>query len=150
MAITTHSDTASILNVCHTAIDFTVPDGACDCHVHVFGPRDLYPYWEGRKFTPGPASADELIEHQKVLHLQRVVIVQPSAYGSDNRCMLDAMKHLGESVRGVVVIDKATSPAELASMYASGVRGDRKSTRLNSSHQCATRKPSTACTKKKN
>src|SRR3546814_3617454 len=77
------------------------------------------------KFTPGPASADELIEHQKVLHLQRVVIVQPSAYGSDNRCMLDAMKHLGESVRGVVVIDKATSPAELASMYASGVRGVR-------------------------
>src|SRR3546814_17807703 len=51
--------------------------------------------------------------------------VQPSAYGSDNRCMLDAMKHLGESVRGVVVIDKATSPAELASMYASGVRGVR-------------------------
>src|SRR3546814_17048600 len=39
--------------------------------------------------------------------------------------MLDAMKHLGESVRGVVVIDKATSPAELASMYASGVRGVR-------------------------
>jgi 2-pyrone-4,6-dicarboxylate lactonase len=30
----------------------TVPRGAADCHAHVFGPRERYPYSPKRYYTP--------------------------------------------------------------------------------------------------
>ena len=60
-----------------------------------------------------------------VVGLQRIVFVQPSAYGTDNACMLDAMRHVGAPCRGIGVIDSATGDAELAEMHHLGVRGVR-------------------------
>ena len=42
------------------------------------------------------------------LHIDRVVIVQPSIYGVDNSCTLDALRQLGARSRGVAVIDEKT------------------------------------------
>ena len=96
--------------------------GACDCHVHVFGPPERYPFSSERKYTPPQASIDELLHLQRALGFDRVVIVQASPYGSDNRCMLDALHALGPGVRGVAVIDENTS---LIPMHGVGVRGVR-------------------------
>ncbi|HTV89037.1 MAG TPA: ROK family protein [Stellaceae bacterium] len=109
----------------HTAIGFAVPEGACDCHVHVFGAAAEFPFAAARGYTPPPATADELITQLAALHLSRVVIVQPSVYGSDNSCTLDGMRRLGERARGVAVIDEATSNAALDAMHRAGVRGAR-------------------------
>ena len=119
-----------ILDVTHAAPDFTVPANACDCHVHVFGPVAQFPYWSGRTYLPGDASVEELLALQQALHLQRVVIVHPSPYGTDNRCSLDAVQRINagtaSTARAVVVIDPATiSDAELKAMHAGGVRGVR-------------------------
>ncbi len=62
---------------------------------------------------------------QEALHLSRVVIVQPSVYGSDNSCTLDGMRRLGPRARGVAVIDEATSNAALDEMQRAGIRGVR-------------------------
>ena len=59
------------------------------------------------------------------LGLERVVVVQPSAYGMDNRCTLDAMETLGDKARGVVVVDSSIGDDELAELTAAGVRGIR-------------------------
>jgi predicted TIM-barrel fold metal-dependent hydrolase len=107
-----------------TAVDFEVPPGACDCHVHVFDPA-RFPYVAKRVYTPPEASVEDLIALQKALRMDRVVIVQPSVYGADNACTLDAVRRLGARARAVAVIDKATSATELDEMAGIGVRGIR-------------------------
>src|SRR5947208_1418547 len=108
-----------------TAVWFAVPAGACDCHVHVFGIAAEFPFAAQRGYTPPPASAAELLALQRALRLSRVVIVQPSVYGSDNSCTLDGMHRLGSRARGVAVIDAATSQTELDAMQRAGIRGVR-------------------------
>jgi len=108
-----------------TAPAFAVPEGACDCHVHVFGGAAAFAFAARRGYTPPPASAAELLALQQALHLSRVVIVQPSVYGSDNSCTLDGMRRLGPRARGVAVIDEATTSAALDTMHRAGIRGVR-------------------------
>jgi len=109
-----------------TPVDFAVPRGACDTHVHVVGDPAKYPMSPNRVYTPPSATADELLALQNFLHLDRVVIVTPSFYGTDNSCSLDAMKHLGrERARVVAVVDDKTPSAALDDMAAQGVAGLR-------------------------
>lgn len=56
-----------ILGVTHSAPAFGVPAGACDCHVHVFGPVEKFPFAPHRVFTPGPAPVEDLIALQGAL-----------------------------------------------------------------------------------
>jgi predicted TIM-barrel fold metal-dependent hydrolase/predicted NBD/HSP70 family sugar kinase len=109
-----------------TAVGFRVPPGACDCHVHVFGNASEFPFVTPRGYTPPPAGADELLQLQTALRLSRVVIVQPSVYGTDNACTLDGMRRLGvDRARGVAVIDDDTTEATLKEMHEAGMRGVR-------------------------
>jgi predicted TIM-barrel fold metal-dependent hydrolase len=108
-----------------TKVNFDVPAGACDCHVHIFGDAQQYPFFSGRVYTPETASVMELRALQDALHLSRVVIVQPSVYGTDNTCTLDAVKALGTRARGVAVIDANTTDAALDTMVKNGIRGIR-------------------------
>jgi predicted TIM-barrel fold metal-dependent hydrolase len=107
-----------------TTVDFDVPPGACDCHVHVFDPVQ-FPYVAKRVYTPPQASIDDLLELQNALRMDRVVIVQPSVYGADNSCTIDAVRKLGARARGVAVIDKDTSRTEIDDMAGAGIRGIR-------------------------
>lgn len=108
-----------------TKVNFTVPAGACDCHVHVFGDPARYPFFAGRTYTPDTATVQELRQLLAALHLDRVVIVQPSVYGTDNTCTLDAMNELGSRARGVAVIDESTSEATLDRFAKAGIKGIR-------------------------
>jgi len=107
-----------------TAIDFTPPRDACDCHVHIFDPV-RFPYVPKRVYTPPQALIEDLLDLHKALRMDRVVIVQPSVYGADNSCTLDAVRTLGARARGVAVIDKNTSRNEIDEMAAKGIRGIR-------------------------
>ena len=109
-----------------TPVAFAVPPGACDCHVHVFPDPQRFPFWAGRVYTPPVATADELLALQHALHMDRVVIVTPSVYGTDNAATLDGMRQLGpERARGVAVIDAKTSSGELDALARAGIRGIR-------------------------
>jgi predicted TIM-barrel fold metal-dependent hydrolase len=102
-----------------------LPSGSCDCHVHVVGPQADYPMVAGRHYTPPPASVDDLRAHMARVGLTRAVVVQPSFYGFDSRCLLDSLRELGAAGRGVAVVDEAVGDEELRSMSAQGVRGIR-------------------------
>ncbi|GAC1338080.1 MAG: amidohydrolase family protein [Beijerinckiaceae bacterium] len=109
-----------------TPVNFDVPPGAADCHVHVFPDPQKFPFWSGRTYTPPVSTADELLALQKALHMDRVVIVTPSVYGTDNSATLDGMRQLGpQRARGIAVIDEKTSAADLDAMQKAGVRGIR-------------------------
>jgi predicted TIM-barrel fold metal-dependent hydrolase len=99
--------------------------GICDCHVHVFGPAASYPFDPVRTYTPADAPLTSLVALHRSLGVERTVIVQPSPYGSDNSCLLDALAQLGGTGRGVAVIDGNTTDASLLAMHAAGVRGVR-------------------------
>jgi predicted TIM-barrel fold metal-dependent hydrolase len=108
-----------------TPVSFDVPAGACDCHTHIHGDPEKFPFFSGRVYTPEMALPDEMTALHKALHLQRVVIVTPSVYGTDNSATLYGMKARGADARGVAVIDDKTPERELDAMGRAGVRGIR-------------------------
>jgi predicted TIM-barrel fold metal-dependent hydrolase len=102
-----------------------LPEGGCDCHVHLIGPQSQYPMTPERRYTPGPAPFADLRAHLASLGLQRAVLVQPSVYGTDNRCMLEGLSLLDGAGRGVAVPPGDASASELRELHARGVRGVR-------------------------
>ena len=105
---------------------FIAPPLACDSHFHVFGPATQYPYGGDLRYTPPNAPLEEYLRLANYLGITRYVFVQPSAYGRDNACMLDAMKKVGiGSCRGIVDIDENAPDKILSSMNDAGVRGVR-------------------------
>ncbi len=103
----------------------SLPDDACDCHVHVVGPIVEYPMLEARQYTAGPAPLHDLKTHISAVGLGRAVIVQPSFYGADNRLMLDCLKQMAGAGRGIAVVDEAISDEALLALHQGGVRGLR-------------------------
>jgi predicted TIM-barrel fold metal-dependent hydrolase len=101
------------------------PAGACDCHVHVIGPKDRFPLVRERTYTPKDATTADLRAMLARLELERVVLVQPSVYGTDNACMLDAIAELGSGARGVAVLAAETAGSVLDDLNRRGVRGLR-------------------------
>ena len=103
---------------------FALPRNATDCHVHIFDPAH-FPYAANRRYTPPPANVDDLLRLHDRLGVQRAVLVQPSVYGTDNRCMLAALKRLGARARGVAVIDRSFTASQIEDLVDAGVRGVR-------------------------
>lgn len=108
-----------------TPVSFEIPAGACDCHTHIHGDPEQFPFFAGRSYTPEQALPEEMAMLHQALHIQRVVIVTPSVYGTDNSATLYGMKARGADARGVAVIDDKTPEAELDMMDSAGVRGIR-------------------------
>jgi predicted TIM-barrel fold metal-dependent hydrolase len=99
--------------------------GICDSHMHVFGPIDRYPGAPDRTYTPARMGLAEYAPIAAKLGVERIVIVQPSAYGTDNRATLDGMRAFGDAARAIVVIDDGFSDETLADLDRDGVRGIR-------------------------
>jgi len=100
-----------------------VPAGACDCHMHIYDAR--YPSVPGARLNPPDASVADYLLLQRRTGTQRVVVVTPSTYGTDNRPMTDALAAIGDASRGVAVIDPHVEDDHLQSLDAAGVRGIR-------------------------
>jgi predicted TIM-barrel fold metal-dependent hydrolase len=108
-----------------TPVNFDVPAGACDCHTHIHGDPEKFPFFAGRVYTPELASPEEMTALHNALHIERVVIVTPSVYGTDNSATLFGMKARGATARGVAVIDDKTPESDLDAMGKAGIRGIR-------------------------
>jgi predicted TIM-barrel fold metal-dependent hydrolase len=102
-----------------------LPQGACDCHCHVFGPAARFPYAEPRGYTPDDAPLEAYLALLDRLGFDRGVLVQPSAYGRDNRAMLDALTRAPVRLRGIAVGGSELNAATLKQWHAAGVRGLR-------------------------
>ena len=103
-----------------------LPKAACDCHAHIFGAPDTYPFAAEHSYTPPPASVPHYLTMLAAVGLERAVIVQPSVYGYDNRCTLDAVEQIGlDRARAIVAVAPGTTRAELAALHGRGARGVR-------------------------
>lgn len=100
------------------------PPGATDCHHHIYDSR--FPVSAKAVLRPADATVSDYRLLEKRLGIARSVTIQPSTYGTDNRCMLDALRQFGRARgRGIAVVDGNVSNAELRQMDAAGVRGIR-------------------------
>ncbi len=108
-----------------TALNTAPPANACDAHLHIFGPYDEFALADERSYTPDEADVHSLIAHLDRTGMQRGVIVNASAYGTDNRALLHALSAEPARLRGVAVVNGEVSDAELDVLHAAGVRGAR-------------------------
>ncbi len=100
------------------------PPNATDAHHHIYDSR--FPVDPRAVLHPANATVADYRLLQKRLGTTRNVIVQPSTYGVDNSCLLDALGQFGLSAaRGIAVVNPAVSNAELKTLDAAGVRGIR-------------------------
>lgn len=101
-----------------------LPPGACDCQTHMYLPG--FPAAPGAMALPdglpGPSDYAHVMAR---LGVERVVITQGNAHGTDNANLTACLAQMGEAARGVAVITPQTSHAELERLHAAGVRGAR-------------------------
>ncbi len=98
------------------------PRGACDTHMHFYS--KAYPALPGT-LNPPDASVADYAKVQQWLGLERAIVVQPNAYGDDNRLTMAGAKALGEAARAVVVVKPGISDAVLDDLTRNGARGIR-------------------------
>jgi len=108
-----------------TPPNFALPEHAIDCHMHVFGAAGAYPGSPDARYTLPEGGLEQYQALADVLGLERAVLVQPSYYGTDNSCLLDAMAGFGRPCRGVVFLPDRPSPSLIESFHEKGVRGIR-------------------------
>jgi D-galactarolactone isomerase len=101
----------------------SAPPGTCDTHMHIYDHR--FPLAPTAPFDPPDALVPQYLAMRKRLGVDRTVVVQPSGYGTDNRCTLEAIAALGDSARGIAVVDETATDAELEGLTKAGIRGIR-------------------------
>lgn len=104
------------------SLRFTMPDGACDCHHHIYDPR--FPYLPSAR-KQAPATVADYFAFRKRMHTSRDVIVLPSAYGTNNDPLLFFQGEMGGNTRSIAVMHADVSDSELKDLNAVGVRGVR-------------------------
>ena len=102
-----------------------LPPGACDAHCHVFGPAERFPFAPERSYTPVDAPKETLFALHRTLGVERSVLVQASCHGTDNAAMLDAIAASDGRCRGVAMVRRDVSEADLRALHEGGVRGVR-------------------------
>ncbi|WZB61402.1 amidohydrolase family protein [Achromobacter xylosoxidans] len=104
---------------------YALPPGACDTHCHVFGPVDVFPYAEGRSYTPPDAPQSRLAALHAHLGIRRAVVVQANCHGADHAALLDALARSEGRYRGVALLGADATPASVRALHDAGVRGAR-------------------------
>jgi D-galactarolactone isomerase len=101
------------------------PSGSCDCHIHIYGARERYPTAPNIRYPPPVATVGQYRGVMQRLALERAVVVQPTAYGTDNTCTLDALAELGEAARGVLLVTPETPRRNIAAWTEQRARAAR-------------------------
>ncbi len=101
-------------------------DPKIDCHNHVFDPA-RFPYQADTFYRPAGqeiATAHQFRQVMAAYGVRHALAVGPnSGYGTDNRCLIDAIAAGGGRLKGVAVVARDASTAELASLKSQGIIG---------------------------
>jgi 2-pyrone-4,6-dicarboxylate lactonase len=107
----------------NTAPRFPVPPRSCDTHFHVFEPG--FPHVPEPLYTFPDGTLEKYLRVTERLGIDRMVLVQPTYYGTDNSLLLDVLRTVGPRCRGVVRIADDIGDAELDRYHELGVRAIR-------------------------
>jgi len=101
------------------AIDF----GIIDCHMHLIGPQQQFPFSQGHQDKFSHCSASQYLSQAKPLGISHCVITQTPFYGVDNSNLLHALAQMGEKTRGIAVVNEHLSDASAEQLQQAGVVG---------------------------
>ena len=102
-----------------------LPEGACDTHCHIFGPRDRFPFAEGCIPTPHDAGKDELFALHRRLGIERAVIVQSMVHGFNHAAVADAVAARRGEYRGIALLPTGVEKDQLLFLHEAGFCGVR-------------------------
>jgi 2-pyrone-4,6-dicarboxylate lactonase len=107
-------------------LEFSMPKGAIDAHMHVIGPFDKFPLSDKAQYKPFAATWQE----QKQILLENLgfwgyVVVQATCHGIDNRVVVDALEHMEGRAAGVASVAEDVTTDQLKRMHDAGIRGVR-------------------------
>lgn len=119
------SDTLLTFNPSPSRPHLRLPTGACDSHVHVFGPATRFPFSPGRHITPADAPKESLFALHKHLGISRCVIVQSAIHAFDNSAAENAIAAGGGHYLGIALVPHDVPDQELQRLKAAGFRGVR-------------------------
>lgn len=101
------------------------PPGSWDCHFHIYGPPNRFPYAETRGFTPPAAPIEHWLRISAAIGLERGVVVNPAIHDRDPACVLDAIVRAEGRIKGVVRAHADLSEGEIERLHRGGIRGVR-------------------------
>ena len=78
-----------------------------------------------RDYTPPEADAESARRLFDTLGIERIVVIQASIFGLDNRDQLEEGAKIGLPMRAVVVVSPDASDAEMRALHDQGARGIR-------------------------
>lgn len=97
-----------------------------DCHAHILDPA-RFPYGKDIAYKPAGqeiGTLTQLTQVMKTYGVRHLLLVQPnSGYGSDNRCMLDAIRRHGDLFKGVAIAGMDAELEALRDLKRQGVVG---------------------------
>ena len=118
-------DQLSSFNPAPSAPRLRLPAGACDAHVHVFGPQRKFPFAANRPFTPADAPKEELFALHAMLGIERCAIVQSTCHGFDNAVVADAIAAKAGAYCGVALLPTTIADAALRHLDADDLVGEQ-------------------------
>lgn len=104
---------------------FALPAGSWDCHIHLFGPADQFPFSPESPYVSDDALPADYLALQDVLGLERAVVVSAGGYGADTRHLRWVLEGRGERLRGIILAPGDLTAAGAGELAALGVRGLR-------------------------
>lgn len=105
--------------------EIRLPQGACDSHVHLYGPTSKFPFAPERTFTPAESPVETLRQLHSALGFDRSVLVQSAAHGHDHSVLIDAMERFPGDYRAVALLSASATPSEVARLDDAGFCGAR-------------------------
>src|SRR5437763_16326106 len=96
------------------------PHSTCDTHMHIYDPK--YPKAPTAKTDAPAAPVSAYRKMCKRVGIERSVVVQPSTYGKDNRCTLEAVASLGADRRSITVVHVSVTDPDRDRLTQCGTR----------------------------
>ena len=110
------------------------PPGACDTHIHLFGPAAKYPFAPDSPYTSRDALPETFMALQDTLGLSTAVIVSPGGYGRNYSLLADVLTKYPERFRGIALLRDDTPSSEIGRLTRLGVRGMRMMSHKRGQH----------------
>src|SRR3954467_11020455 len=110
------------------------PPGACDTHIHLFGPAAKYPFAPDSPYIAHDALPEHFFALQDTLGLSTGVIVSPGGYGRNYAMLADTLAKFPRRFRGIALVRDDIPNPELVRLTRLGVKGMRMMSHARGQH----------------
>jgi len=110
------------------------PPGACDTHIHLFGPAAKYPFAPDSPYIAHDALPETFMALQDTLGMSTAVIVSPGGYGRNYSLLADVLTKYPKRFRGIALLRDDTPSSEIGRLTTLGVRGMRMMSQKRGQH----------------